>query len=472
MKKSSHFTRGPTVVESIKELYTLDESNSLGKGSFGEVLCGHPVGDPETMYAVKLLSKARFTSEKEKKAVRLEVDILKRLSGHEHMVTLHDHVEDKANVYLVMEWCKGGDLMKYVYKCKHFSEKVASCLFQQMLLAIQHCHENGVVHRDLKPDNFLFASTEGRTHLKIADFGLSTIIDTPDQIITDPVGSAFFIAPEVFKRAYTKACDLWSLGVNLFLLLGGTVPFGAKATKATEVYRAIQRDKLVFQSRQWATISGHARELIAGLLEKDPTKRYTIQDALSHPWVNEDIAPDHPIDRQVVMSMYNFNANNKLRKNALRLVASTLTAADVQRLRTVFHQIDTDTTQTISVAELATALRKLGLPAGAGVERLMQQMDFDEDGTLNLDEFLVATSEMQMIYHQNNIWWAFCEYDTNRDGTITVQELMEVLHDEPEEQVKKYMAEYDLDQDGRINYEEFIRMLVPQDIEFQKITMS
>ena len=101
-----------------------------------------------------------------------------------------------------------------------------------------------------------------------------------------PVGSAFFIAPEVFKRAYTKACDLWSLGVNLFLLLGGTVPFGAKATKATEVYRAIQRDKLVFQSRQWATISGHARELIAGLLEMDPTKRYTIQDALSHPWVN------------------------------------------------------------------------------------------------------------------------------------------------------------------------------------------
>lgn len=145
-------------------------------------------------FAVKLLSKARFTSDKEKKAVRLEVDILKRLSGHEHMVTLHDHVEDKANVYLVMEWCKGGDLMKYVYKCKHFSEKVASCLFQQMLLAVQHCHENGVVHRDLKPDNFLFASTEGRTHLKIADFGLSTIIDSPDQIITDVRGACTAVA--------------------------------------------------------------------------------------------------------------------------------------------------------------------------------------------------------------------------------------------------------------------------------------
>ena len=170
--------------------------------------------------------------------------------------------------------------------------------------------------------------------------------------------------------------------------------------------------------------------------------------------------------------MYNFNAQNKLRKAALKLVASTLTAADVQRLRTVFHQIDTDTTQTISVSELATALRKLGLPAGAGVEKLMAQMDFDDDGTLNLEEFLVATSEMQMIYHQNNIWWAFCEYDTNRDGTITREELMQVLRDEPEENIKTYMDEYDLDKDGRINYEEFIRMLVPQDIEFQKITMT
>jgi len=151
--------------------------------------------------------------------------------------------------------------------------------------------------------------------------------------------------------------------------------------------------------------------------------------------------------------MYNFNATNKLRKNALKLVASTLTAADVQRLRTVFHQIDTDTTQTISVSELAVALRRLGLPAGQGVEKLMAQMDFDDDGTLNLEEFLVATSEMQMIYHQNNIWWAFCEYDTNRDGTITVQELRAILADEPEEDIRKYMAEYDLDKDGRINYE-------------------
>lgn len=121
-------------------------------------------------------------------------------------------MEDKANVYLVMEWCKGGDLMKYVYKCKHFSEKVASCLFQQMLLAIQHCHENGVVHRDLKPDNFLFASTEGRTHLKIADFGLSTIIDTPDQIITDVRVGMLGAVVEVTVAASLRTCICFAAG--------------------------------------------------------------------------------------------------------------------------------------------------------------------------------------------------------------------------------------------------------------------
>lgn len=154
------------------------------------------------------------------------------------------------------------------------------------------------------------------------------------------------------------------------------------------------------------------------------------------------------------------------------MVASTLSAADVQKLRMEFHKIDTDTSQSISVSELAAALHHLGLPAGAGVTKLMANMDFDEDGTVNLEEFLVATSEMQMIYHQNNIWWAFCEYDRNKDGHITVDELRKVLKDEPEEEVRRHIDEYDTDKDGRINYEEFIRMLVPQDIEFQKITMT
>lgn len=99
---------------------------------------------------------------------------------------LHDFVsDDVGTAWLVVEWCKGGDLMKYVLQCKHFSEKVAAFLFRQMLMGVQHCHKKGVVHRDLKPDNFLFLSAEGKAHLKIADYGLATVVEGPDSIITD-----------------------------------------------------------------------------------------------------------------------------------------------------------------------------------------------------------------------------------------------------------------------------------------------
>ena len=118
-----------------------------------------------------------------------------------------------------------------------------------------------------RPENFLLASADPDAPLKISDFGLSCYIEKPDSVITDACGSAYYIAPEIFSRRYTKAADVWALGVILFLLLSGTVPFGFDAKTEAEVYRAIQTDALVF-GPAWHGISPAARELISGLLEK------------------------------------------------------------------------------------------------------------------------------------------------------------------------------------------------------------
>jgi len=411
--------------------------------------------------------------EQSKATAHLEGDIMNRVRGHRNVVNLEDIVEDETCVHLVMEYCRGGDLMKYVVRCSHFSEKVASYLFRQMLVGVAHCHARGVVHRDLKPENFLFASTEGKAELKIADFGLATIIDEPEAEIVDGVGSAFFIAPEVLQRRYTSACDVWSLGVNLYLLLSGTVPFGADATKATEVYKAIRSEPLTFSGPAWGAISPLARELVAGLLEKQPFRRYTLAQALAHPWVTGDgAAPDTPLDSSIIRAMTHFNARNRLRREALRLISSTLSADDLKVLAGQFHAMDTDADMLITYQELAAAIRKLGVGESATEEevmRAMEAMDADRDGTIDLQEFLAATSELQMIEHQNNIWWAFCQYDKNGDGTITLDELREVLKGDGEEQLQAYIKEYDADNDGTISYEEFIRMLVPPDMEFTTI---
>jgi len=136
---------------------------------------------------------------------------------------------------------------------------------------------------------------------------------------------------------------------------------------------------------------------VTGLLEKQPFRRYTIEQALAHPWVRGETAREEPLERGVVESMLNFNANNKMRREALKLVSSTLSAADLRRLRAVFHGIDTNVDMTISGAELADALHKLGLGSvGTEVEQLVKAIDQDGNGVIDLAEFLTATSELQV----------------------------------------------------------------------------
>ena len=131
-----------------------------------------------------------------------------------------------------MQLASGGELMERIIKSSHFSEKVASHYFRQMCLAVQWCHEHNVVHRDLKPENFLLESNAERAVLKLTDFGLSCKIKSPDSVITDACGSAYYIAPEIFKQKYTKAVDIWALGVILYLFPSGGVVSGGVCARA------------------------------------------------------------------------------------------------------------------------------------------------------------------------------------------------------------------------------------------------
>ena len=186
------------------------------------------------------------------------------------------------NFYMVMEKADGKELMDRIVKHSHFSERVAASFFRQMVQGVKWCHDHKVresaravvratsaaaaavlqhvppavrrdnrarggaqvCHRDLKPENFLLASMDADAALKVTDFGLSCFCETPGQIIRDACGSAYYIAPEVFSREYTMVCDVWSLGIMLYLLLSGTVPFGYDAAEETQVYDAIVRDPL------------------------------------------------------------------------------------------------------------------------------------------------------------------------------------------------------------------------------------
>ena len=472
------------LIRTLHDDYSVDMSKqSLGEGSFGEVLLGVQLATGKRV-AIKRVKPSVHNADgvglagsklrlQNKARVHEEAHIMKLLKGHDRVIQLLDHCEDEAGwVYIIMNLAEGGDLMKYVLQSKRFTERVAAYLFKQMVEAVRFCHSVGVVHRDLKPENMLFQAKTGDAQLMLADFGLAHVLRSPSDVITDAVGSAYFIAPEMFARKYGPECDTWSLGVILYLLLSGTVPFGAHAKRARDVYRSIRHDSLKFKKKVWSGISAGARELLVGLLDKDPARRYTLDYAAQHPWVTGS-APDTLLDPSVLAQLTKFDADNKLRQAVLQLVATRISAEQLAQLRQQFHAVDRDTDQALSVDELHAALMAVGMDATAEqVHALMQRLDVDGDGLLDLNEFLGITAEFQLMQHQRQIWETFQELDKDKNGTISAAELRTVMKDSTAEQVRTWMAEYDTNGDGLLQYEEFVNMMIPADAEMKHFNFA
>jgi serine/threonine protein kinase len=263
----------------------------LGRGGFGEVWL---VQDRLTyeLCALKILSKADVISREQIACVRTERDIL-RLANNPWVVQLKASFQDCENLYFVLEYCPGGDLMGALEKYGFFTEPMARFFTGELALALRSIHELNVVHRDLKPDNVLMSESG---HIKLADFGLSagrdnrmrSVLQEVQHLISGShiggdenlVGTEYYIAPEVFEGTVgTAASDYWSLGVILYEMLCGTLPFVGKSQQET-----------VLRIKHWRTslrlpksLSPNARDLLRHLL-CGPAERYGFEQIVCHPF--------------------------------------------------------------------------------------------------------------------------------------------------------------------------------------------
>lgn len=162
--------------------------------------------------------------EQQLRQLKYEIEILSTID-HPNIIKLYDVYEDNKYIHLVFEYCSGGDLFDEIASRGHYSENEAAGLIWKMLLSINHLHSVGICHRDIKPENFLFDSKLSTKELKLIDFGLSSKFGEKNQHFKSVVGTPYYIAPEVIRGNYTKSCDIWSVGVILYLLLSGTLPF-------------------------------------------------------------------------------------------------------------------------------------------------------------------------------------------------------------------------------------------------------
>ena len=410
-------------------------------------------------------SKTRL---RDRSAVRQEAEILRLLAadgGCEHVVRLVDHVEDDRLVYLVFALVGGGDLTLWLKQQRALREDVVAGIFAQLLLAVQHCHARNVVHRDLKPENILvYDAGAAAPRVCLCDFGLAALLEAPGQEMVDVVGSAYFLAPEVLQRRYTAACDVWSLGVNLFLMLCGSVPFGAHAARTRDVHAAILQQPLATASPEWAALSPLAKDLVMGLLEKDPSRRYTLREALAHPWLSDSRAQADPppVSAAVIRSMVSFVSTNQLRARALGVVAECLTAREAAQLRAQFFQLDTNSDMALSQEELGAALERMGLRmASAQLKRFMAAIDTDASGTISVAEFLAATAELALQQHKDAAVRAFSKFDVDGNGLISLHEArlaLDIAQGE-DAQLEAAFAAYATDGSQSLTFDAFWSML-------------
>lgn len=306
---------------SILEEYNINWTQKLGAGISGPVrVCVKK--STQERFALKIL----FDRPKARNEVRLHMmcathpNIVQIIEVFANSVQFPHESSPRARLLIVMEMMEGGELFHRISQHRHFTEKQASQVTKQIALALQHCHLLNIAHRDLKPENLLFKDNSLDAPVKLCDFGFAKI-DQGD--LMTPQFTPYYVAPQVLEAqrrhqkeksgiiptsptpyTYNKSCDLWSLGVIIYVMLCGYPPFYSKHHSRTipkDMRRKIMTGSFEFPEEEWSQISEMAKDVVRKLLKVKPEERLTIEGVLDHPWLNSTEALDNVLPSAQLM---------------------------------------------------------------------------------------------------------------------------------------------------------------------------
>ena len=462
-------------VEHISDFVSLpseEDETVLGVGVNGEVILG---SDKKTGRAVALKIVSKQTKHLDE--LRLEIDLLSQMD-HPNIVKLVASYEDKVNLYMVTEFCPGGDLSTRLAskRKKRFREWEAKCLVVQMCRAIAYVHSHGICHRDLKLNNWLysfplkkFESAKGaikrarsfnsenedmpqHTCVKLIDFGLSQkYYDMAQKEFCEMksfVGTPGYVAPEIQQTLhhhidhYDKAVDMWSMGVLAFNLLSGKMPFlhpsggvNVAALLSDKIDRSY-RSKFQNDSFWRNKASLESRDFIDKLLDPSPQSRLTAQEALAHPWLEvggfkhgEGLGDDDVhLDNQTLERFRLFCTMSATEQAMMTLVAEAMPPADEVVLRELFLSIDSNNNGVISWEEMEAVLLNSDADSQTvrQIHTLFQETSVDmcEKNSVVYTEFLAATMDHRFLHDKRLLHQSFRNADVGNSGIVDVTELI------------------------------------------------
>ncbi|CAL1389411.1 unnamed protein product [Linum trigynum] len=365
-----------------------------------------------------------------------------------------------------MELCIGGELLdRILARGGKYPEDDAKAVMVQILNVVSFCHLQGVVHRDLKPgcNNFLYTSKDETSELKVIDFGLSDYV-RPDERLNDIVGSAYYVAPEVLHRSYSTEADVWSIGVIAYILLCGSRPFWARTESG--IFRSVLKaEPKNFDEASWATISPEAKDFVKRLLNKDPRRRMTAAQALSHPWLRNYNDVKLLLDIPVLKLMRAYVRSSSLRKAALRALAKTLTADEVFYLKEQFTILQPNKNGSITLEHIRMALMKNATDAmrDSRVPDILASLNTLQHRKMEFEEFCAAALSVHQLEAldrwEQHARSAYEIFDQDGNRAIVIQELASELALGPSIPVHAVLNDWIRHGDGKLSFRGFIKLL-------------
>ena len=256
----------------------------IGQGAFGKVNIGLHILTGRVV-AIKSFKKQNCT-EKNMERIINERDIMKELNN-KNIIKILDYFEDENYIFIVMEYINGGNLYSFIKKRMKLKEKMAKYIFKQIISAINYIHKHNIAHKDIKLENILLDINHG---IKICDFGIAKKVNSPDQLFYGISGTPLYMAPEIFYKSNFGykgfPVDAWASGIALYIMLSGELPF--KADKSVKKDSELEYAIINTTPKEIENISKEAKDLIKGLLCKNPNKRLTCEEVLKHPWLKDD----------------------------------------------------------------------------------------------------------------------------------------------------------------------------------------
>ncbi|CAL1159112.1 unnamed protein product, partial [Cladocopium goreaui] len=388
----------------------------LGSGFSGNVLLATSKRQRSGRFAVKSI---KLYSKETRRTLAAEVEVFLSVD-HPHVCRLFDVYEDVDHLDLVMECLEGGELLQRV-NAGRFAEKDAADAAYQMLLAIRYLHSLGVVHRDIKLENFMY-DEKGSNHLKLIDFGFSKAWDPEkNKKLKMNCGTICYVAPEVIQQSYTNMCDLWSLGVVVFLLLVGYMPFPIRPD-LEDTETDILNGDFTYDEKKWSKVSASSFDFVSKLLQRDPEQRMTAEQALAHPWIRDreqmpSGTDSSGLDASVVHSLAAYARASKFRRTCLQVMAWSLSNSEMAEVREAFMELDQDKKGTIQLHELRTVLEDRFDITDEETRKIFAALDASNHEEVKYSEFLAAMMSSRIEIHEDLVRTAFKRFDTDPEKT-------------------------------------------------------